>query len=180
MDFNKLINERIVPIFELHGFHIAEQFKNYTCFKSDSVEAAFSYNELDRTTLFEIGKLDDFRFPINNNAMNQVFDSNIKIEQQSKEEFVDNVVLFLHESGDFIFKGNLNKLNQFRKFVEKESDTYTTQLFKRQNLSAANQAWDNGNYKEFIKLIEAINIDSIEPSYKLKYKIAKQKLTSSH
>jgi hypothetical protein len=47
---------------------------------------------------------------------------------------------------------------------------------QEQNLAAANKAWENGNYKEFIKMIDQTNKDKLPSSYQLKYKIANQKI----
>ncbi|HRF25591.1 MAG TPA: hypothetical protein PLR98_15580, partial [Chitinophagaceae bacterium] len=61
-------------------------------------------------------------------------------------------------------------------FSEKESEVYTFQILQEQNLAAANKAWENGNYKEFIKMIDQTNKDKLPSSYQLKYKIANQKI----
>ncbi len=176
MEFNELVTEKIVPLFKRYGFQVTEEYKNFFQFKSALVEAIISYNELDKTSLFEIGRRDNFLYPITDNAIRQVFGLNVKIIQQTKEAFVNSIVIFLEKEGTVILSGDLSRLNNLKLFVEEESDIYTSQILEQQNLVAVNKAWDIGNYREFIELINQINKDKLPSSYKLKYKIANQRV----
>lgn len=175
MEFNQLVIEKILPLLKGYDFVVVEEYKNYFRFKSNIVEAKISYNELDRTSLFEIGKADEFLYPLNDKLIKQVFALDLKVDQVTKEVFVDNVALFLKKSGSVLLRDDETKFFELKIFTEKESEEYTSQLLQEQNLAAANKAWENGNYKEFIKIIDQTNKDKLPSSYQLKYKIANQK-----
>lgn len=172
MDFNQLVIEKIFPLFQKQDFTVENEYNNFFQFKSAHIEVIISYNELDRTSLFEVGKRDNFLYPINDKAINIVFGSDIKVDKQTKEVFIDNIAIFLESEGSIIFKGDTKKLDEFKHFIEAESNIYTSQILKQQNLSAADKAWNVGNYMEFIKLIEQVNKNNVPFSYLLKYKIA--------
>jgi 2,3-bisphosphoglycerate-independent phosphoglycerate mutase len=70
-------------------------------------------------------------------------------------------------------QGNIKDLVDY---VEKESSDYTFELIHRQTLDAASKAWDIKDYKNFIELIDRIDIYKVSKSFQLKYKIAKQKI----
>ncbi|HNO01181.1 MAG TPA: hypothetical protein PKN06_13030 [Chitinophagaceae bacterium] len=176
MEYNQLVIERIVPLFKGYDLLVVEEYKNYFRFKSNVVEATISYNELDRTSLFEIGKAGEFLYPLNDKLIKQVFGSDAKVNQVTKEIFVDNIALFLKSNGSALLSGDESKLLELKLFSEKESEVYTFQILQEQNLAAANKAWENGNYKEFIKMIDQTNKDKLPSSYQLKYKIANQKI----
>jgi len=176
MEFNQLVREKIVPLFKGYKFLVVEEYENYFRFESNFVEATISYNELDRTSLFEIGKVGESLYPLNDKLIKQVFGSDTKINQVTKEIFVDNIALFLKSNGSALLRDDESKLLELKIFSEKESEVYTFQILQEQNLAAANKAWENGNYKEFIKIIDQTNKDKLPSSYQLKYKIAKQKI----
>lgn len=176
MEFNQLVIERIVPLFKGYDLLIVEEYKNYFRFKSNVVEAVISYNELDRTSIFEMGKAYEFLYPLNDKLIKQVFGSDANINQVTKEIFVDNIALFLKGNGSALLRGDESKLRDLKNFSEKESEIYTFKVLQEQNLAAANKAWEDGNYKEFIKIIDQINKDKLPSSYQLKYKIANQKV----
>jgi hypothetical protein len=175
MEFNQLVTENIVPLLKEHSFLVVEQYMDFFHFKSNVVEVTISYNELDRTSLFEIGKTGGFLYPLTDKLVQQVFGSDIKINQVTKEMFVNNIALFLKSGGSALLKGDENKLLELQVFSEKESEIYTLQILEEQNLAAANKAWENGNYKEFIKIIDKTNKDKLPSSFQMKYKIANQK-----
>ena len=72
--------------------------------------------------------------------------------------------------------GNTDALKKVEKYVDKVSNEYTTELIDKQNLDAANKAWEEGNYKDFINYLDKTDRQRLPSSYELKYKIAHQKL----
>jgi hypothetical protein len=178
MEFNQLVIKKIVPLFKDYGFLVVEEYENYFRFKSKIVESIISYNELDGTSVFEIGKMNEFLYPLNEKLIKQIFGSDAKINQVTKEMFVENITLFLQNNGSAFLRGDESKLLEFKIYSEKESEVYTFQILQAQNLTSANKAWENGNYKEFIKTIDQTNKDKLPSSYHLKYKIANQKISN--
>jgi hypothetical protein len=176
MEFNQLVIKNIVPLLRGHGFLVVEQYRNYFHFRSKIVEVAISYNELDRICLFEVGRINELLYPINDNLIKQVFGLDVKVTQVTKDVFVDNIASLLKNSGLALLEGNESKLLEIKNFSEKESEIYTSQVLQKQNLIAANKAWKSGNYKEFIKIVDQLDKDKLPSSYQLKYKIANQKI----
>ena len=176
MNFNQLVFEKVVPLFSEQHFQVSELYENFFQFKSVLVEVTISYNELDKTCLFEVGKVGGFLYPINDNALEQVFGSEIKFNQQTKEGFLNSVVIFLKQEGIFILNGELEKLEELKSFIEKESEVYTSKVIKQYNLAALDKAWNNGEYEAFIKLFNQTNKNEFPQSYLIKYKIANQKI----
>jgi len=176
MDFNQLVIEKIMPLFIGNDFSVTEHFNNYFRFKSNAAEATISFNELDNTSLFAIGNPGAILYPLNDALIKQVFDLNIKIEQVTKEKFVDNVTWFLMNSGSSLLKGDEGKLLQVKIFTEEESKDYTFQILQQQNLLMADKAWENGNYREYVRIIDQANKNKLPSSYLLKYKIANKKI----
>lgn len=175
MEFDQLVSEKIVPLFNTHDFIIAEKFKNYFHFRSTTIQAAIGHNELDKTNHFEIGKIDEFSYPLKGKLIKQIFGIDLKIDHVTKEIFVDNVSSFLKNEGAVLLKGDMPVIYEIKAFIEKESKIYTLQILLKQNLAAADRAWGQGNYTEFIKIIDSINKDDLSASYQLKYKIALRK-----
>jgi len=176
MTFDQLVIEKIEPILRRWGYKIVERYENFFRFQSGNVEMRIAYNFLDKGHYFEIGKKNAHLHPINDSSIKQVFGVDIKVEQVSKEVFADNIVVFLETKGSDILKGNLDKLTQLETFVVQKSEKYTSGLIEKQCLESANKAWDSGNYREFIRLLEHIHVDNIPKSYLLKYKIASQRI----
>jgi len=72
--------------------------------------------------------------------------------------------------------GDLNRMDELEKFSQERSRIYTKNLLEEQILTAANNSWDKGNYKDFIDFIDQTNQNKLSSSYKLKYKIANKRL----
>ena len=176
MDFNQLVITKIAPLFKERGFQFIQLLKDSFEFKSAYVEGTISYNELDQTCFFEIGKKGEFLYPINDESIKQVFSSNIKIDLQAKEGWVNNIGIFLREDGSALLREDLNKINDLKSFIERESEVYTSRILEQQNLAIASKIWEIENYSEFIRLLDQINKDTLPLSYQLKYKLAKQRL----
>ena len=79
MEFNQLVIEKILPLFKVYGYVVTERYKNYFHFKSNTVEATISYNELDRGSLFEIGKANGVLYSLDDQSILKVFNLNINI-----------------------------------------------------------------------------------------------------
>ena len=176
MDFNQLVTEQIIPLFRERNVQNVEEYKNFFRFQSAFIEVIISYNQLDGAGLFEIGKTGESLYPINDNIVKAIFGSDIKIDQQTKEVFVNNAATFLKREGKVILNNAVDKIEEVRYFVEAESKLYTSQILARQNLKAINQMWDCGNYPEFIRLVEQTSKADLPLSYGLKYKIALKKI----
>ena len=58
-----------------------------------------------------MGKAKECLYPVNDNLIKQVFGLDLKVDQVTTEVFVDNIALFLKNSGSALLRGLL-KANQ--------------------------------------------------------------------
>lgn len=174
MEYNTLVRTSLFPILKKYGFDIAEEFKNIVRFQSSVMKVNVVFNDYEKSNFIEIGRKNEVLYPLSNNAIRIIFNSELHIEQVTPEIFVENLsVIFQQKEGIEILKGNIKHLVEF---IEKESNDYTFELVQRQTLETASKAWEKNDYKAFIKSIDEIDIEKVPQSYQLKYKIAKQKL----
>lgn len=174
MKFNRLIKKQLFPILQKEGFEILEESKNVVSFASSFIEINLVYNEYENSNYISIGKLGETLYPLNDNVIKNIFNSELHINQVTCEVFIKNLTLiFQQKEGIEILKGNIKDLI---KFIEKGINDYHSELFKKQILETALQAWEVKNYKSFINNIDSLGFEKIPKSYQLKYKIAKQKI----
>lgn len=58
-------------------------------------------------------------YPLNDKLIRQVFALDLKINQVKKEVFVDNIALFLKNSGSSLLRDDENKFFELKIFTEK-------------------------------------------------------------
>lgn len=174
MEFNKLVRTQLYPILQKYGFEIAEEFKNIVRFQSSVIKVNVVFDDYDKSHLVEIGKQGETVYPLNDNAIKNLFSSQLSIEQVTSEVFVHNLsLLFEQQKGVEIIKGNVEPLENF---IKQQSEHYTSELLQRQALETASKAWESNDYVAFVVSIDKIGFSKMPHSYQLKYKIAKQKL----
>lgn len=174
MEFNKLVRIQLFPILQKYGFGIAEELKNIVRFQSSIMKVNVVFNDYDKSYFVEIGKHGETLYPLNDNAVKELFSSELSIEQVTLETFVQNLsLLFEQQKGIEMLKGNVDPLSNL---IKQQAEYYTSELVGRQTLDTASKAWETNDYKTFIKIIDKIGVDKIHQSYQLKYKIAMQKL----
>ncbi len=174
MEFNKLVKTYLYPIFQKYGFEIKEEFKNILYFQSSIIEINIAFNNYEKSCYISIGKKGESLHELRNNAVKELFNSSLSVEQVTPETLVQNLsILFEAKEGVEILKGNIDA---FINFKLSEAENYTSELIRKQILDAALKAWENNDYVTFRESIEKIGIDKVPQSFQLKYKIAKQKL----
>ena len=176
MEFNQLISDRLGLIFQKHNLRIIEQFKNYLKLKSDSVVITLSHDERESSNALCVGRNEDSLYPIDEYVLKSAFNSNLKINHVSQDMFVNKLSIFFEGEGKPLIAGKTYAIEAVEKYVYKEGEIYTTQLVDKHNLDAANKAWEEGNYNDFIKYLDKTNRQRLPVSYELKYKMANQKL----
>ncbi|WP_280670968.1 MULTISPECIES: hypothetical protein [unclassified Dysgonomonas] len=173
MKFTSLVKAQLFPIFQEYGFNIIRESENTIQFKSLILKINVVFNKYDKSHLIEIGK-EGALYPLNNNVVKELFDSNLSIEEVTSETFVQNLsVLFKTRKGAEMLNGNVEFL---KKNIIQQSEDYTSELMQKQELEAAWEAWEVGDYEVFINKIDRIGVNKVPQSYQLKYKIAKHKL----
>ena len=119
----------------------------------------------------KIGKVE-----IDDDILVKFFHSKLQLSQVPVEVFINNLVLFFENEAQPLLSGDVGRINELEKFDLERSQKYTYDLIEKQNLAAADKAWGNSNYRDFIQVMDKVDKDKLPPSYHLKYKIAQQKL----
>jgi hypothetical protein len=175
MEFNRLVFQQLREIFEKNGLSVISEFKDYLKLKSDKIVISFSHNDLDNSNLFSVGKKDDVLYPINDDVLKNVFNTELRFENVTKEDFVSNLAFFLNDKGSLILSGNNSIFEKIVDRITETSEVYTKKILLCQLLDQANNDWKSGRYNEFVQKIDKIDTAEIPSAFKLKYKIAMQK-----
>jgi hypothetical protein len=178
MEFSQLILEQLSLVIRKYNLQVVEQRKEYIQFESEHLTIILSHNPLENSNTLWIGKITDKRYAveIDNKILKLFFNSDLKLSQVPFEVFVKNLVLFFENEGKPLLIGDINTISKLEEFDLERSRIYTQEILDKQNLIAINKAWDKGNYREFIKLLDQVDKDKLPSSYQLKYKIAHRKV----
>ncbi|MBB6498133.1 hypothetical protein [Pedobacter cryoconitis] len=178
MKFNQIILEKLGVLFQKCNLNIIEQRDNYLKLLSKYLVIIIAHNQLENSNTIWLGRNDDKmdKVEVDNKVLKLFFGSDLKLSDVSVEIFVKNLVLFFENEAQPLLRGDIDRINKLEEFDLERSQKYTQGLLDKQSLVAANKAWDEGDYREFIKLIDETNKDELPSSYQLKYKIAVQKL----
>jgi len=180
MEFNKILLNKLGAFLQKEGFHLSEQFENYLKFESDNSVVVICRDKRENSNLLYIGKTEGNQYLIDGSIIKRFCVSNLekdfKIPERTIEDFADNLFLLFTGKGYELLKKDSKVLYDIAKFVETESEEYTSELLLKQALESASKAWETNDYVSFVDKIDKIGIAKIPQSYQLKYKIAKQKL----
>lgn len=176
MEFNSLISKKLSVFFKNYNLQIIEEFKNYLKLKSDKIFIILTHDEREKSNALYVGRNENHMYPIDENVLKKAFDSDLKINNISQEEFVNNIAIFFEGKGRPLISGNVYAIEAVEKYVYLEGQLYTTELLNKQNLQAANKAWEQNNFKDFIRYLDNIEVRYLPSSYKIKYKMALRKL----
>ncbi len=178
MEFNQKILEKLRNVFKKYDLNIVEQRINYLRLESQYVVIVVAHNHLEKSNMLLLGGNDrKLHMPeIDNKVLSSFFNSDLKLSQVPVEIFINNLFLFFENEAQPLLRGDKNMITKLEEFDSERSRKYTQDLIEKQNLNAASVAWKNTNYREFIRIMEQFDENKLLPSYKLKYKIAKQKI----
>ena len=179
MEFNQLMSEKLHYLFMVHGLERTEQSKNIVKYESDKLVVKLSHDQRENSNTLWVGRKDIYEVEIDNQIMQEYFNSDLKLSNLPQEIFVDNVLLFFKGDGKKFMEDNERALGRLEKFNEKRISKYTVNLLVKQKLEAANKAWKDGNYSDVIKYLDEISNVNLSTSFRKKYKIACQKLSNS-
>lgn len=176
MEFNQLISIKLHSLITEHGMEITEQSKNIVRYESAVLHISLVHNPRENSNNLWVGRKHFNVVEINNQVMQEYFNSDLKLNNLPKETFVNSVFLFFIGEGERLLEGDERALVGLEQFNEQRSLEYTVNLVEKQNLEAASKAWKDGNYSDVIKYLKKINKNDLPESFKQKYKIAQQKL----
>jgi hypothetical protein len=180
MRFNEIVFNQLEPLFKKYGLKLVEEFKGYLKFKSDYVVITLASNEREKTNLLYVGAGEDTQYLVDGNVIKEYFISDVdkvfKIPELTIEDFVHNLLIFFKGAGKSLLYGEQSKLKELENSLKIKSAKYTTELIMKQNLNEADKAWQNADYRNFVRYLDKIDRDRLPVSYDLKYKIALDKL----
>ncbi|WP_428897778.1 hypothetical protein Dip518_001571 [Parelusimicrobium proximum] len=175
MNFNAVIKNKVYPIFYEYNFKIYKDEKNCIQLRSSKIEINIAYNILEQSCYLSIGKIGEMHYPLTDNFIKDIFKVNFSVEDLPLLKFIENIVrIFNMPQGVELLKGNIDEL---REYVEKESHEYTERIIFNQMLYKIDIAWQEKKYVEFIRYLNKLDLDKLPKSYKLKYEIAKKKIS---
>ena len=175
MNHFDLVIEALRPIFEGHGFGLAERYTNYARFESQFASVAIGYDKRDKSNSIFVGERNSNSHLLDEKNLKDVFGHNDveQIRTQPLDKFVSD---FLSNRGRGILTGDPTKLQELDDYEKERSRVYTNDLVKRQNIRIADNAWGNRDYLTFVKHIDLVDKGSLPKSYALKYKMARDRI----
>lgn len=180
MEFNRLLHSKLDSIFEQNNLRVIEEYDGFVKLKSPYLVMSFSHDRRENSNSFFVGR-DDAEYLVDADVAELIFHLeegkvSLKLET-SKEDFLNNMFMLLesHE-GKKLLSGEVSKLSDVEIFVNKKARIYTSDLLNKQYLNAANQSWEDKDYQGFIDNLSHTDKDKLPSSYRLKLKIAFQKI----
>jgi hypothetical protein len=178
MSFNGMVIGKLGTLFQKHNLKILDQYDGYLKIGSGKVFFVISRSERERLNSIYVGRDPKTFIPIDEQVLKDVFGFSKIFENMPSEDFVNNIYDFFERDGELLLSGNMEILKKVENYVQKRSENYLEELLFKQNLVAADEAWKNGRYEEFIGFLEIIDKQKLPNSYMLKYQIASKKLNA--
>ena len=177
MDFNQIIIDSFNSILSTHCFDLTDQFNGNLKYKNNGLYILFTRNSREQSNTFWVGRDDGFPIEIGNVLLKEFFKTEIEIEHKSVEEFSSNVYEFLETEGLVLLQAKKEDYLALERFSLNKIEEFNSRLAEQQYLDAANEAWRNENYDDFLKNLNKVNEEYLSKSYKEKYKIAMKKIS---
>lgn len=169
MNFEEIV-AILTPFFQQNKFSVAETFKNYIRYENRRVKIAVAYDWRDNSITVFVGQIDKFETELSGDTIDKFFNDNINLRNNNL--FTENLISFLTGKGNALLKEDLNTLFKLEEYSNRMAKEYTDNLIKEQNLRAADDAWQEKNYSEFITQLDKIKKDSLSQTYLMKYQYA--------
>jgi hypothetical protein len=144
----------------------------------NGVAISLAHDARENSNTLWVGRESSSFVEIDDQVVSEYFASDVKLSHLPQALFFQNVLRFFLGEGKELLNGNRELLIGLERFRDQRSRAYTSDLVKKQLLAAANSAWDDGNYAEFIRHFEALGSLDVPESMKMKYRIAKDRNAS--
>lgn len=170
----ELTIEKVRPILEASGFKVVDSFKNFLRLNSSKVTVIIGYDERENSNVFSVGQ--------NNKTIHLLHRKNLKEVfgyDKPSNNYSDFLIDFLRNEGIGILTGDIGKLIELDEYEQTQAKIYTDNILNRQCINAADNAWKKKDYLTFIKTIDQMDKADLPDSYKLKYKMACDRIRQS-
>ena len=176
MKFNQDKLSEIKALFNEFGFSLQEESELHVRFESKHVLIVFSHNPRENSNTLWVKGKHTHEIEIDNRLMKDFFDSDIKISELPIDTFLANLFMFFKEDGNDLLKSSESVISNLANYSEQRSNKYTEELIDKQYLEAAQKAWQNRNYHDFIIQLKKVSEEKLTPSLIQKLKIAQSKI----
>jgi hypothetical protein len=171
MNFEQTITE-ITPTLETRGFLVVESRRHYTKFQSSKITIVVSYDSFEHSFSVFVGRRNGEMNELTQDVYLHVFGR----KSQNGINFAEKFIHFLEVEGKAIMENDTGKLDELETYCKRTAEEYTASIINRQNLQAADRAWAESNYRNFIAYLDKVAVDALPKSYNLKRNIALQKM----
>ena len=173
MNFEQVI-AGISSTLEMGGFLITEHRINYAKFQSKLISLVISYSPLEYSYSVFAGRKEGEMNELTDKVYLNVFGLNF--QQVNRLTFAERFTYFLNNGGRPIVENDMAKVEELEAYCKRASKEYTDAIINRQNLEAADRAWSENNYRDFINHLNKVVVHALPKSYRLKKEIALQKI----
>jgi hypothetical protein len=157
-----------------NNFKISESWAHYIRYSSGSVIIIVGYSDRERLFSYFAGYDHELPVEIGPRIINTVFGDDRFGLQQSLT--IPDFISFIKNKGSAIVKGDRQKLKEMKDLMARESEESAVEAILHQNLREAEKAWDQKDYRHFIKCVNRVNKDDLPLSYVRKRLIALKEL----
>lgn len=170
------VQDRVEHVLTRAGFVLTGQTPVFLKYRSPILTLKFVYDPRERSNNFFLGAAENDPVLFDEDILINVFDNDDKIDQVPVEKFVGGLLSFFQNHGSRLISGDPEDLQRLFDYQEERSAAYTARLVEKQWVTQADRYWESGEYDKFIDCIKQVNIDHLPGSYKLKLKIAMDKV----
>ena len=175
MEFEKLAIESLGELFAKYNFHIAEQRRDYVRFESNGVAIRVVRDWRDNSNSLSITISNSSSIILTEDILTHLFNFDLKVDQVAPNVFFRNFALFFKKEGKSVLEKNVDILQTVQAYSKKVNAEYNMELINSQLREAADEAWNENDFKKFVTIIDKIGLQNLPTSYGLKYKVAQKK-----
>lgn len=173
MNFDPIV-AAINEVLKGGNFLIVEQRSQYAKFQSKFIALIISYSSIEKQFSVFVGRSGKVMIELYDKVYLDVFGTNLR--EAEGATFAEKFVGFLKKEGRSIVNNDLSKIEELESYEDKTSKKYTAAIINRQNLAAADKAWNENKFQDFIEHLNKVDNDFLSKAYSLKRKIAVRKI----
>jgi hypothetical protein len=175
-----IIDEKILPLSRLltsKGFSVVKESDYVVVYLSPPVTLRLVYDPRITLFYFEASNSRIALTEITPEVVSKVFNDDSYRLQSTLT--IDDLVHFLSGKGVGILAGDVYQFRELERFSDKVNKSYHEDLMFRQQLRVIDHAWNDKDYRGFIKAMNSINQQLLPGSYLKKHQIASAKIKAA-
>lgn len=170
--------DNLAPILTKYDFKVIEEGANNIRFESSELKISIVHDSRERSNTLWIGRntTGAIQIEISNDILKNFFHTQIVLQPIPASEFIRNIALLFMKELNKILRGDLAEIEALESFSENESKMYTRNLVNSQLLIEADKAWEDKDFRAFIKAIDKVSKKILPIAYQSKYEYAKKRV----